>query len=657
MKRVKIWLLLAALCALTPVAAKKLDIQPGPTTMTAEEKAIQADPAAGTEHGVILVSETNWNESRAYNEEVEFHLRAKILSREGLGLADVVIPHNVARGKILQWWGRTILPDGQVLELSQSELQPSTEYEGQSLTYQVLKGALPGVVPGAVIDYGYKINLRSDSISDNSIPLQRAWPVRSFEYSWKPYDKFPASLMVTRGDGLEIGTGRDGNWMRVSARNLPPVPEEDYMPPDREVRATLILYYSSPGAVQKPAAYWKNVANQWDGSVKMFTRKKPLQAAMQEMNLPQEGGPGPKLKKIYDWLSVNIRNDALMSAEEREAAAEVDEKTRNTAAWVLENRTASSFQLDQLFVGFARQVGAEAYLVFAPNRTRNYYNPQYMNSRQFSDLVVAVKLPGEASFTLVDPGSSLPYGQVPWFLTGIDGLLLNRKKPEPIKIPVTPAEQNVQTTRGRMEFGEDNDSILIEWEREGTGQAGFSEHHYLRYLSPKEREERLYRLCGEHGDFEVDTAEAPELGDPNEPFKLICSGESFGAGIGDNIGMYSFGINGAHIPPVPDLIAEERVHPVVLNFPRIDITEMEISAPEGFEPTEAPMTRNIKSPYGDYRLEFARTDDGYTVKRRFELKGLAISPANYGTFHEYLKEVRRADGSAVEFRRTAEGTR
>src|SRR5438093_1066969 len=109
--------------ARTPCLGSKLDIKigPGPSVISEEEKAIQADPANGLQDGVVLVDEGEWTENLGMNSDYTYHFRAKILSNEGRDLANIEMPWNMDESGLYEWWGRTILPDGTVLELPKDQ--------------------------------------------------------------------------------------------------------------------------------------------------------------------------------------------------------------------------------------------------------------------------------------------------------------------------------------------------------------------------------------------------------------------------------------------------------------------------------------------------------------------------------------------------------
>src|SRR5262245_28257102 len=154
---------LCLLCVLVlsalPTAAAKpdtsLDVGPGPLTISPEEAALAGD---GKTDAVVLLEEQSIDEHLGTDRELRFHLRAKILTNEGRSLADIAIPYLKGEDKIKEWWARTLLPDGKVMELPLDQAIQHTAVKVRSAEQREMRAALPGVIPGAVIDYGYVLH-------------------------------------------------------------------------------------------------------------------------------------------------------------------------------------------------------------------------------------------------------------------------------------------------------------------------------------------------------------------------------------------------------------------------------------------------------------------------------------------------------------------
>jgi len=246
-------------------SATDIKIQPGPSVMSTVEREIVADVGKGVQHGVVLVEETERNDNVGTISEIAYRMRAKILSPEGRGLGDISI--SVERpADLKKFWGRTILPDGEVRELLQTQLTAQSVAKNWAGEMQVLKGALPGVVPGCVIEYGYVVQLESIQRMSR-VFLQKAWPVRSLRYRWVPSTYAPASYLLSRSESLPIDAKYDSHSVLITAHDLNPVPEEPSMPPLDEVRASATFYYTTN---EKAQEYWDLAAKRTERTLKSF---------------------------------------------------------------------------------------------------------------------------------------------------------------------------------------------------------------------------------------------------------------------------------------------------------------------------------------------------------------------------------------------------
>jgi hypothetical protein len=117
--------------SLDSLRAESVAIAPGPTTISKEETAIVADPAAGVDGAVILVDESDRNDASDRGGcRFSRHIRAKILSDDGRSLAELRVVLG-ANGRVVTFWGRTISPGGHVSELRREGLRTSDRLTGR----------------------------------------------------------------------------------------------------------------------------------------------------------------------------------------------------------------------------------------------------------------------------------------------------------------------------------------------------------------------------------------------------------------------------------------------------------------------------------------------------------------------------------------------
>lgn len=627
-----------------------LNIVPGPRSMTPEEKALAPDPSDGSGAGIILLEETDRNDGSGRESRISYHFRAKIFSAEGADLGLVQIPLERSEGALLKWWGWTLLPDGSIRELAEAQLKAKPVLRAGRTQAGILSAQLP-VEPGCVIDYGYVVEERSFE-EWQTVDLRREVPLRELRYRWTPGGGYPGTYRLPRDHGLSVSAVRDGRSVLITARNLPALIREPWMPPERVVRAAVALYYHASAASEDD--YWRGVAKRLGRAAAYFCQEKPVRQAVASMSLPASADLGGRLKLAYEWMLAHVRNVDRVPLQEvlaRPGAWEVPEGLR--AQEVLDKGLGDCRHLTYLYWGIARALGAQADFVPVPDRRRRYFDPGLLTISQFSRVLVAVRAPGapKEAMTLVDVCTGLPYGDAPWWFTGIESILLGQDGAEEVMLFPEPGGGNVSVTEARILFREDR-TESIRWTLTGRRQQHLAERLDMLQAGPAERKQRLDRLCGAGGPFKVLEAGETGVDDLGAPFRIECEAGLEGASPDSTIAAFRARFAGPWIPAVLEFPAPGRVNPVVLDFPRLDQAGIDVTAPAGFAPSGAPPSVRMETPYGHYALFVTAGTDGYRVERVFSLSPTAPVPVGeYGALRDFLTAVSRADQTLLEFRR------
>lgn len=638
-------------------SSTKLKIEPGAKQMSAEEKAIVAQPDKGIDQAVILLEETSRDDTLAEGYRLKYHLRAKILSNQARSLGDITIPIYDESGKLWSFWGYVIKPDGTVREVGKKGLKKQTVTKGRSGSATALKTALPDIEAGCVIDYGYDISVL-DFYGPTPVPLQRAWPMRQVRYRWEPYEGLSAAYVVTRSDDPRVKITTKRGSLLVAAHDMEPVPDEDYAPPKREVAIYFFPYYYDSSKVG--AAYWNEASKRTEEQIKKFSgSKRKMKKVIDRMGLSDTMDLQTKLRTAYDWMLENVLNTELMTKDQRakfRKEIEDSRKKRNevvaNALDVVEKGWANPYQLTLLYTGLARAFGAQAYLIKAVDRTQQYFKPQMFTQNQFDSYFVELILPDAPDRAyFIDPADGMPFGQVAWWLTGLPGFKSTPKGAMQRGVPASRAGQNPIKTKTEIEFIDENEALEVSYERKASGQALLLSRRKLRRMTDKEREKKLLEYCGDSADFEVVEAETGDLAPLNGNYELRCEGEAIITGLDEDIDSYSFGWNGVWIRGLPGLDAGERKLPVIFSYPRVEEDVIHIGVPEGFQTVDPPPAIRHNSPFGNYQLSFSGSPEGYTVRRKFELKALKVEPGQYESLVDYLEKLRRADQTPLVFKK------
>jgi len=643
------------LTAGTTLSAEKTAIQigPGPRGMTAEEKALVPDPARGSQHGIILVDETVRDESPGTESNVIRHVRAKIFSNEARSLADIEIPFDRERGLLKKWWGSTLLPDGTVLEVKQTDLKEQEVARVRGDSYVILKASLPGVVPECVIDYGYHFQERGYYASQR-VDIQGNSPVREFRYRWVPFVGEAASYRLSHTDGLSVNVNRDQRSVLVTAKDLPAVLDEPYMPPEQESRASALFYYRT--SAEKPAEFWDLEAKRLLRRAQAFAKEKPIAQLVASMNLPAGGSLMTRLQAAYEWASANFTNTTLRTAEEAEAGTPGEKE--KPAQWrtvvdVMNAKEGTARELDYLFFGLARALEAEVSPVLATDRTDRYFDPGFLSARQFDWTLVGVKAKGEPDdkLTFVDLGSGLPFGEIPWWLTGSRAFLAAPEGHRIVLLYPSDPKKNMLQTKATIAFNLAEMTASLSWTMDGTGQQGLSRRWRLRSLGPEERQKELDRYCSASGDLEISRAEAPKVHDLMAAYHLECEGTLLDTNFHPGLGSYSFAFLGPWVEEIPLFTAPTRSQLAIFPFPRIESLSLDVRAPEGFVAAGVPPLPAVESPFGRHALFVSTTPEGYHVERLFALTTMVVPPKDYEALRRFFTEVARADDTRLVFKR------
>lgn len=636
-------------------AATKFTVGPGLTTQTNTEVALAPDPQKGIENAQILVEEMAINEDLGTGASVSYHMRAKIFTTEARSLADVKIYFNKRGADLKEWWGRVLQPDGSVQELTKGALkQQSVAKVGWDETAEYV-GALPGVGPGSVIDFGYTIRYEGIGVQ-RRLPLQREYYVNYLRYRWRPSRLVQPAWRISRGEGLKVTAGDEDREVWVEAHDLPPVKGEPMAPPLTELSASALFYYLVGGT--KYEDVWDLHGKREDRLVDEFAPRAVVQKFLATLNLPTDQPPLDKARAVHDWIGKNLRNLSRLTAEEEEIEQTRDqqkkrERENSTLKGILETREAYNGQLQRMFVAACRQLGLDAYIVATVDRTEKFFDEKWRDETQFDGHVAAIRLPGQSDsdFLFDAPGSGLPFGQVPWWFSGVRGLLATKAGGRPLLVMPTQARQNLSEINAAVTFDDTNSGFAYTLSRKDQGGAGYTERLGLRRSTSAQRREQLEQLCGKSSMHEISRAEAPELRQLDAPFHLECAGEVTIDEVDDSVDRYSFAVDGPWFSPVPGLTAKTRRYPVVLDYPPATMATLTIKPPHGFKLGTVPAPIKIEKPFGRYLLTVTPQDGAFVVQRVFALLDLVTKPDRYPELLGFLDEVRQADRTAVNFDR------
>lgn len=435
-------------------------------TPTAEELAMKSLPGYPGVPAMYL-----------YREEVtkdDLHVmlhyeRIKILTEKGKSYANVelgfvngannhyFIGEDNSVGDIS---GRTIHPDGTVIPFT-GKPYLKTMGKGPAYTYQARVFTLPDVEVGSIIEYRYAQRYGDNYYESPDWYLQGPLFVRASHYMW-----YPTTRHMQDGDGQSINSiswfpvlpvgvklvtrESPSSWTKeaqqtyeVTLKDIPPVPEEDFMPPIKSFTYRILFSYSP---YRSDAEFWKGEGKRWSKKANSFigpdnALNTATQTVIAGANTPEE-----KLHKIYEAVmgleNTDYTRDRARTEDKAAGLGEID-----TANDVLKHGRGDSQELSYLFIGMARAAGMKAYAMLVPNRETQIFTPLWMNVRQqLTNTIAIVTIDGKDNF--FGPGERYtPYGQLQWQYTMGQGL---RQTDAGTEMAVSPGETYKDTKTSRV---------------------------------------------------------------------------------------------------------------------------------------------------------------------------------------------------------------
>jgi hypothetical protein len=201
----------------------------------------------------------------------------------------------------------------------------------------------------------------------------------------------------------------------LDVTDVPPVPEEEFMPPLASLAEQVEFYYSP---YYSKDDFWKSEGNRWSKEMNRFAGESTILKEAVTSIITSADSEDAKAGKIYAAV-MDLDNTDFTR---RKSAAELKQlglKETKTAEDVWKAKSGSSDEIALLYLAMVRAAGLKAYAAAVTNRSRRIFNAYYLSMSQFSDVLVYVTVDGKEK--LLDPGEKFaPYGQLHWkhYLTG-----------------------------------------------------------------------------------------------------------------------------------------------------------------------------------------------------------------------------------------------
>ncbi|MGB7983898.1 MAG: DUF3857 domain-containing protein [Terracidiphilus sp.] len=601
---------------------------------TPEELKMTSDPKAPGAAAVYLYREEICNdEYQTYS----FYERIKVLTEKGKEMATVSIPFNRSELKITNIQGRTIHADGTIIPLivKPDELM---DYKVKKVQEDSIVFTLPSVEAGSILEYRYTYSFK-DYMPLPTWDIQRAQFVHKAHYLLhffnKSYDKLMYSYKIDSGEKLIY---KKGDYT-LDLTDIPPKPDEDWMPPLNTLKWRLEFYLSRFDAGKD---FWDYADKYWADAIKDFiTPNGDLKKDVALIVAPTDTDE-QKARKIYDAV---VKMDNTSFSRQKSKAERKKEKIKdvNNAHDLWKQQSGMDDDIALLYVAMARAAGLTAWPMKVVNRNRAIFDDSYLSTYQLDDYIVIIELGGKDVY--LDPGQKVcPFGSLSWKHALTSGLRLSAKGAVVATTPAITFKESV--TRQAAE-------LTVDETGEMKGKASIAmtgpEALYWRQLALENDEAEVRKQFidsisndlpeGVQADFDHFQA----LNDSSVSLVAVVNvSGSLGSATGKHFflpGLF-FETRAKH----PFVAQDKRVTPIDVHYPKLIEDDVVYHLPAGYGIDSAPKTSDVNWPnHAILRINSVAKDNSVRIQRAFIRNFTLLGPKEYNDLHDFYLKLAAAD--------------
>lgn len=615
-----------------------------------EDLALKDNPKQPGADAMILYREVDEDAKLA---SVNNYKRIKIFTAAGVkAQSDVEIDYNKAQESIQGVRGRTIRPDGTIVE-----------FDGKTYDKEIVKGngikvlaktfTMPDVQPGCIIEYRYREQMERGS-SDVYYYWTMEWIVqqdlytRLARFSIKPDDSSYALPLFSRSYNLPSNLAsvqKQQNMYTLEVHDMPGIEEEQLMPSLDALRARVEFYYRAQDEPSQETQdqYWKRIGKKWNADVDHFVDKKKELAQEVSSIVGISDSPEDKLRKLYARV-LKIRNLEMEEEKSQKENKQEDIKPNANVADVLKHGYGHASEINFLMIGLVRAAGFEAAdLRIAPRNGIIFY-PNRQASSDLSDEIIWVRASGKEYY--LDPGARYyAFNVLPWYESAAEGIRLSKDGSEMIETPA-PVPTDATIVR-HGDFTIDNDmEIKGKLQIDFTGlEAGNRRYEYRDEDEAGQKKalgDEIKQWLAVNSTFEVtnianwDQVDAPLHVEGTVKVPAVASGSAQ---------RILLPMDLFQTTEVAYFQSQKRSNPIVFSYPYEKIDDLVIHYPLGYKAQAMPDPQRIAPGPVSYQISAVAQPDSVEINRQLEIKGTLYAKDAYAALRSFFSVVKTDDAA------------
>jgi Domain of Unknown Function with PDB structure (DUF3857)/Transglutaminase-like superfamily len=614
---------------------------------TREELAMTSVAFAPGASAVIL----DWVQS---SDDVDMrqseYVRIKILTEEGKKYGDVSIPYIPLIANLGKVEARVTKPDGQVVPFNGTMFEKLLVKTG-GVRAVAKTFSLPDVQPGSIIEYRYTISQRSKLLYAKKFTVQRELPVVRETIRHRPFQGL-RHFFSYRGLPPGKKPEMNGKHYELTLENVPSFEEENYAPPENEVKPLVNFYYTTEGL--SPEEFWKQTGKELTQSIEEFISGDPAPIR----NAAAEASAGAqtseeKLRKIYAITS-KIRN--LGYEAERTEAEEKKLRDNRSAQDVLRNGYGYSSEITRLFIALARSAGFQAHAVRVATRDESFFAQKLPIASQLDSEVAIVIVDGKE--IVLDPGTpNAPYGVVAWFKGRVPGLKL-AKKQDAAWMETPPLNPQDALIARKAALRVDGDAlkgtVTVTYKGQEALVRRLHNHTDDEAATRKSLEEGLKSRFPEGAVVKVTKMTGTKSPDAEMVIEYDVELPNAGSFVGSRM---MIPVSVFHAREKNPFAPTTRRAAIYFHYPSVEEEEVTLEVPEGYGIETMPNASNIDAGAVVYNARYANQTTSVRFNRKLMVDSMFIPKEHYDKLRNVYSKITATDQEQVVLRKAAKAAK
>lgn len=578
--------------------------------VTEEQRSLSSVPGEPDAPAVYLFSKAEfWMMDplqRARNSWFKVQQRLKILNQEGQQkFAEVKVRHSrYLRFSNLK--GRTIMPDGEVVPLTDAVF---TQVESERKGWLITSFPFPAVEAGAILDYRYELRFDSPYLLWPWL-FQSEIPTLYSEIVYYVPDNVSVRVWGRGQIKQEELRSAKGHVVKYWAENLPSLPKEPYSYSAESLSSKVVLIPTEFLLGHRYPLFrdWPALCSLIEEAIyeparsKSGTSRKQAKQIAAELEYRRE-----KALALFRFVRDEILTDGLSGVLYRESLDRLLSEGRGEA-------DAKALLLHKML----ETVGIDSQIVWVPNRSDGKIDPDLPNTDWFNNIILRVELDGSVIF--LDPSDRrLGFGQLAPENEGVQALLFHPKAPRFITIPKTHFQESRKKALINLRL--DPEGALS-----GNGKLSLKGHYAWSEMTGLSADEAARRwkdwLAEKLEGYEVAEVEVKESVADREVEVVWKMSQPEEEVLGDEASL-----NTSLPLGLRQIFAPKRRSGVLLPFCGRQEVEVHLGWPEGWQLMAQPQAVNFEDDVGEIAVSIVLDEEARTLayKRRFDLMQDEIS--------------------------------